>query len=68
MMKPTAIKDIAERQPFRPFTVRLNNGTRYTFTEPRNLGAPGHYREIFYFADTKWVLIDAESIAEIIQD
>ncbi len=28
-MKVADIKDVAERQPFRPFSVRLNNGAQY---------------------------------------
>jgi len=66
-MKVADIRDVAERQPFRPFTVRLNNGAKYTFKGPRNFGAPRNYRVIFYFGDTEWVLIDADSIAEVIQ-
>jgi hypothetical protein len=67
-MNVTAIKEIAEGLPFRPFTLRLNNGAKYTFNEPRNFGAPKDYREIFFFGDSEWVLIDTESIAEIIRN
>jgi hypothetical protein len=67
-MKATALKEVAERKPFRPFAVRLNNGARYSFTESRNFGAPKNYREIFFFGDSEWVLIDSESIAEIIRE
>jgi hypothetical protein len=66
-MNAAAIKEVAERQPFRPFAVRLNNGVQYTFNEPRNFGAPRDYREIFYFGETDWVLIDLESITEVIR-
>jgi hypothetical protein len=66
-MNATALKEVAEGQPFRPFTVRLNNGAEYTFSEPRNFGAPEDYREIFYFGRSEWVLIDPESITEIIR-
>lgn len=65
-MKVADIKKVAERQPFRPFSVRLSNGARYTFQEPRNLGAPRDYHVIFYFGDTEWVLIDTENIVEIL--
>jgi hypothetical protein len=67
-MNVAAIKEIAERQPFRPFVVRLNNGARYTFREARDFGAPKDYREIFYFGDTEWVLIDSDSITEIVRE
>jgi hypothetical protein len=66
-MNAMAIKEAAERQPFRPFAVRLNNGQQYTFREPRDFGAPKDYREIFFFGDAGFVLIDSESIAEIIR-
>lgn len=67
-MNATAIKEVAERQPFRPFKLRLNNGAEYSFTESRNFGAPGDYREIFYFGDSEWVLIDTESVVELIRN
>jgi len=63
----TAIKEVAEQQPFRPFAVRLNNGAQYTFSEPRSFGAPKDYREVFFFGESEWVLIDPESITEIIR-
>ncbi len=65
-MKVSEIKSLAERQPFRPFVVRLSNGTQYAFNEPRNLGAPKDYHVIFFFGDSEWVLIDTENIVEVI--
>jgi hypothetical protein len=65
-MDAMALKEAAERQPFRPFAIRLNNGTQYTFREARDFGAPKDYREIFCFGESGFVLIDSESIAEII--
>jgi hypothetical protein len=67
MMNAMAIKEVAERQPFRPFTIRLNNGAQYTFNEPRNFGAPKNYRDIVFFGDAELVLINPESITEIIR-
>ncbi len=66
-MNASAVKEVAERQPFRPFTVRLNNGAQYAFSGPRNFGAPKNYREIVFFGDSELVLIDLESITEIIR-
>ncbi len=66
-MNKAAIKEVVERRPFRPFAVRLNNGTEYRFNEPRDFGAPKNYREIFFFGKSEWVLIDSESIEEIIR-
>lgn len=65
-MNTMALKEVSERQPFRPFTVRLNNGAQYTFNAPRNFGAPEDYREIVFFGKSELVLIDPESITEII--
>jgi hypothetical protein len=67
LMDTVAIKEIAERRPFRPFAVQLNNGAKYTFNEPRDFGAPQDYREILFFGKSEWVLIDSDSIAEIIR-
>ena len=66
-MNAVAIKEVAEGRPFRPFTIRLNNGAEYTFREPRDFGAPRDYREIVFFGDTELVLIDPDSIAEIVR-
>lgn len=67
-MKTAAVKEFVERQPFRPFAVRLSNGREYTFKEPRDFGAPRSCREIFYFDNSGgWVLIDAENITEIVE-
>ena len=65
-IKVEEIKNIVERQPFRPFAVRLSDGTHYTFAEPRNLGGPKDHHVIFYFGDSEWVLIDTENIVEVI--
>jgi hypothetical protein len=63
----TDIKSLAERQPFRPFAVRLTNGSEYTFREPRDFGAPRDFHMIFYFNETEAVRIDTDSIVEIIE-
>jgi hypothetical protein len=67
-MKVADLKDVVERVPFRPFTVRLNNGATYTFPSPRNIGASLDYGMIFYFGEPRGaVRIDSDSIAEIIE-
>jgi hypothetical protein len=66
-MKATEIQSWAERKPFQPFAVRLNNGAQYTFNEPRNFGAPGDYRVIVDFGPAELVVIDPDSITEILQ-
>ena len=66
-MKVEEIKNFAQRQPFRPFAVRLSNGAQYTFNESRNLGAPQDYHVIFFFGEKEWVLIDTKNIVEVIE-
>ncbi len=66
-MNVADIRKLVERQPFRPFVVRVNNGAQYTFSEPRNFGAPEDYHVIFFFGESEWVLIDTDSITEIIE-
>ena len=56
-----------ERQPFRPFGVRLNNGTQYLFKQPRDVGAPKNYHLLIYFGEDEVVRIDTDSIVEIIE-
>ena len=64
-MKVEEVKNLVERQPFRPFAVRLNNGAQYSFREPRDVGATKNYNMIFFFGKSEAVRIDTESIAEI---
>jgi hypothetical protein len=66
-MKVKDIKRLVERQPFRPFGVRLNNGARYIFRESRDVGAPRNYRMLMYLGDTEVVRIDTDSIVEILE-
>jgi hypothetical protein len=65
-MRIADIKKVAERQPFRPFIVRLSNGAEYEFKEPRDFAAPRNYRSIIHFDEDDWALIDADNITEII--
>ena len=60
------IKKVAEREPFRPFTLRMNNGAKYVFEKPRNFGAPEDYHVIMFFGETDWAMLDADSIAEVV--
>ena len=66
-MKVDEIRSLAERQPFRPFAVRLNNGAQYVFNNPREFGAPRSYHMIFFFGEDEAVRIDTESITEVIE-
>jgi hypothetical protein len=64
-MKTAELKRLARRHPFRPFGVRLSNGARYLFNEPRDFGAPRDFNVIFFFGRNGWVLIDTENIVEV---
>ncbi len=67
-MKTAEIKETLERNPFRPFAIRLTNGAQYAFKTPRDLGATKDYRMLFYFGDNgEAVRIDSESIVEIFE-
>ena len=66
-MISTKIKNLVERQPFRPFGVRLSNGVQYVFTEPREFGAPKDFHMIFFFGETEAVRIDTENLVEIFE-
>jgi hypothetical protein len=66
-MKVREIKGLIERRPFRPFAIRLNNGARYTFREPRDVGAPRDYKVLIHFGQSDSVRIDTDSITEIIE-
>ena len=67
-MQVTDLKDVIEREPFRPFTVRLSNGAQYTFPTRTHLGAAQDYGMIFYFADSGGACrIDRENIVDIIE-
>ena len=66
-MKAAEIKDLVERRPFRPFTVRLSNGARYSFKDARDVGAPKDFRLIIYFGKSEAVRIDSASIVEIFE-
>jgi hypothetical protein len=66
-MKMADLKRVAQREPFRPFGVRLSNGARYFFEEPRQFGAPKDFHLIVFFGAKDFVLIDAENIVEILE-
>ena len=65
-MKVHELEKLVERDPFRPFSIRLNNGAKYHFKSRRDLGAAKDGHLLFYFADSgDVVFIDADSIAEV---
>lgn len=66
-MRADEIKKIAERQPFRPFGVRLTNGSEYVFRDPRELGAPKDFGMIFFFDESSAVRIDSDHIVEVFE-
>jgi hypothetical protein len=66
-MQSSEIKNLVERQPFRPFGIRLSNGAQYVFREPREFGAPKDFGMIFFFTENSAVRIDTENIVEIFE-
>lgn len=67
-MKVLELEKLVERDPFRPFSIRLNNGAKYDFKTRRDLGAAKDCHLLFYFADSgENVRIDADSIVEIFE-
>jgi hypothetical protein len=65
-MNVAQIREVMDRRPFRPFTVRLSNGATYDFREPRDFGAPKNFSSIWYFGEELGVFIDPLHIVEII--
>lgn len=65
-MNLNAFKVVAERTPFRPFTIRLSNGAQYSFNDPREFGAPRDLHVIVYFGANNLVMIDPDQIVEVI--
>jgi hypothetical protein len=62
----TELQPLLQREPFRPFGIRLTNGEEYQFLESRDLGAPRKVNHtIFYFGGEHAVLIDVDHITEI---
>jgi len=61
------IKDLIQRSPFRPFTIRLTNGAEYSFSSRDDLGAPKDCHMIFHFGESNAVRIDTDSIVEVVE-
>lgn len=69
-MNTIELSAVVWRTPFRPFTLRLNNGASYEVTEQRQIAAPGDYRAAYWFElvpPFRVVRIEASAIAEIIE-
>jgi hypothetical protein len=64
-MNATEVQKLIQLHPFRPFTIRLNNGFTYSFERPERFGAPDDLSTIFYFGPNTWSIIAPESISEI---
>lgn len=64
-MQTAELKEVAERQPFRPFGVRLSNGVQYVFEEPRAFAATKDFRTVFFFGESGFTLIDTDNIVEV---
>jgi len=64
-MESNELKQRAERQPFRPFGIRLSNGVQYFFAQPRQFGAPENFHVLVFFGEKDVLLIDTDNIVEI---
>ena len=68
MMNKPELENVIEREPFRPFKLRLSNGALYSFNERRDLGAPRKLSHtVVYFGETSFALIDIDHIVEILE-
>jgi len=65
-MQTALLQNFIYRRPFRPFALRLNNGTQYKVEEERQVGAPADLHVVVYFGLKEVVMIDPESISEVI--
>jgi hypothetical protein len=67
--KTQQLQQLIDRIPFRPFSLRLINGTRYDFQTLKDLGAPKKLGyTLFYFGEDDSALIDVENIEEILDE
>jgi len=64
-MQAVELKQLVKGRPFRPFSVRLNNGAQYTFSDETKVGAPEDFHIIVYFGKNEAVLINTESIVDV---
>ena len=65
-MKQPDIVELVSREPFRPFKIRLSNGTIYRFPTVKFLGASQDGRLIYWFGPKgEAVRIDTEAITEV---
>jgi hypothetical protein len=65
-MNAADLKNVIAREPFRPLILRLSNGVEYPVNEPRDIGMARKGKVLFYFGGDDWVMIDLESIVEVI--
>jgi hypothetical protein len=65
-MKTTDLRKLINRNPFRPFAIRVASDGVYTFQEREDVGATKDGSLIFHFGDEDWTEIETKSITEII--
>ncbi len=66
-MQTSDIKDMIQRGPFRPFSIRLTNGAEYSFENRDDLGATKDCHMLFHFGENQAVRIDTSSIVEVVE-
>jgi hypothetical protein len=65
-MKTTDLRKLINRNPFRPFAVRIASGAVYKFTDREDVGATKDGSLIFHFGSDDWTEIETKSITQII--
>ena len=66
-MKTVEIQTLIEREPFRPFSVRLSNGAPIHSTNAATWRTRKLSHTLIYFGETDFALIDIEHIVEIFE-
>jgi hypothetical protein len=67
-MRPDELRNIARRQPFQPFILHMNDGSRLKVTQPDNFLMPPAWRNfgaIVAFDDGRFSVIAVRNIAHV---
>jgi hypothetical protein len=61
------LRSIVKREPFQPFTIHLNDGSRLRVTQPDNFFAPPSWRTDFIVAldNGRWSWVYIRNVAHV---
>ena len=61
------LRDYVKREPFEPFTIHMNDGSRFRITQPDNLFSPRQWKftAIIALDNGRWSEIYVRNIAHI---